>query len=457
MFAFPGLAALLILILIKPQEFIPGLDAFPLLYGFLGMTVLGLIIDLKLGLTRLDPPPHWPYIAFFVPWSLVSLLINAGAGTLPKAAIDLLIVVILFFTLSLGQRSFRVYDTVSGALVMSSMFVAGVCFHQGFAPLACAIQSGSEQESLRSDGRPCKNEDECSEGDAEPGASYRCERAGLFDTVSVGRGRVRYRGVLKDPNEVALTIAASLPWLVVRTSRKQSIGRFLTLIIALGVVATTIIFSQSRGGILVLLAVIGTYSIQKFGWKGAMVGAILGAPMLLLGGRSGDEAKASSDERTEILVEGLNMVTRSPLYGVGWGQFTQHHTLTAHNSYLLAVAELGVVGLVTFGFILYISLKIPILGMRRYANRPEAKVAYASSLGLLASFAGIAIGIFFLSFTYHQVLWIYFGFSGGLYATIRRHDPSFEIKLSLAEKAAVATVCLVFPVVLRLILKSKGH
>jgi O-antigen ligase len=457
MFAFPGLAALLLLILIKPQEFIPGLEAFPLLYGFLGLTLLGLVIDLKLGLTRLDPPPQWPYIAFFVPWSLGSLVANAGAGPLTKAAIDLIIVVVLFFMLSLGQRSFRVFDTVSGALVLASMFVAGVCFHQGFAPLGCAIQSGSEQESLRADGRPCINEDECLLGDAEPGANYRCERSGLFDTVSVGRGRVRYRGVLKDPNEVSLTIGAALPWLVVRVARKQSIGRILTLIVALGVVATTIIFTQSRGGILVLLAVIATYSIQKFGWKGALVGGILGAPMLLLGGRSGDEAKASSDERTEILVEGLNMVQSRPIYGVGWGQFTQHHSLTAHNSYLLALAELGIVGLIVFGFILYISLKIPILGMRRYANRPEAKVAYTSCLGMLASFAGIAIGAFFLSFTYHQVLWIYFGFSGGLYATIRRHDPTFEIKLSLAEKAAVTTVCLLFPVMLRVLLKSKGH
>ena len=43
---------------------------------------------------------------------------------------------------------------------------------------------------------------DCHEG-GEPGAIYRCERVGLFGTVSVGEGRVRYRGVLKDPNELA--------------------------------------------------------------------------------------------------------------------------------------------------------------------------------------------------------------------------------------------------------------
>ena len=457
MYALPGLAALVVLILIKPQEFVPGLEGLPLLYVFLGLTIFGLLVDLKLGYSRFDPPPQWPYVAIYVPWCLFSQVANIGGARIVNTTIDLAIIVVLFLSLSLGTRSFRGFEVVVGALLAASMFVAVVCFNQGFAPLACAVQQGEELETLRSDGRPCNNEEDCLAGDAEPGAVYRCEREGAFGTVSVGRGRVRYRGVLKDPNEVALAIGAALPFLVARVSRKRSIGTITQLVVLAAIIGVTIVFTQSRGGILVFLAVIGVYGIKQYGLKGAAAGAILGLPLLLLGGRSGDEAKASADERTEALVEGLNMLRSNPLYGIGQSQFTEHHTLTAHNSYVLALAETGIPGFILFSFILYLSIKIPVQAMRRYGSNADAKVASTWALAVFASFCGVAVGSFFLSFTYHQVLWIYFGVSGALYGAIRRHDPTFEIETSLLEKTLIVCVCVGFPVALRLFLLSKGH
>ncbi|MBL8744363.1 MAG: O-antigen ligase family protein [Myxococcales bacterium] len=262
---------------------------------------------------------------------------------------------------------------------------------------------------------------------------------------------------MKDPNEVSLAIGAALPFLVARVSRKRSIGTITQLVVLAAIIGVTIVFTQSRGGILVFLAVIGVYGIKQYGLKGAAAGAILGLPLLLLGGRSGDEAKASADERTEALVEGLNMLRSNPLYGIGQSQFTEHHTLTAHNSYVLALAETGIPGFILFSFILYLSIKIPVQAMRRYGSNADAKVASTWALAVFASFCGVAVGSFFLSFTYHQVLWIYFGVSGALYGAIRRHDPTFEIETSLLEKTLIVCVCVGFPVALRLFLLSKGH
>jgi len=456
MFAAPGLAALVLLIYIKPQEFVPGMAGLPLLYIFLGLTVFGLLIDLKLGYSRLDAPPHWPYIVAFVPWCLVTQLVNIGAGRLVNSIIELAIVVTLFLVLSLGTRSFRVYELTAGALLLASMFVAFVGFHQGFAPLGCAVLEGAQQESLRSDGRPCHKHDDCYSGDAEPGASYRCEREGLFGTVSVGNGRVRYRGVLKDPNEVALAVGAALPLLIARVSRSASVVRIAQLLIGAILIAVAIVFTQSRGGTLVFLAVIGVYFIKKYGVKGGVIGAMMGLPLLLLGGRSGAEAEDSADERSEALVEGFNMLRSSPIFGVGYQRFTDHHHLTAHNTYVLAFAELGIPGFVLFAFILYLAFKIPILAMKRYAGREDAKVAYTWSLAIFAAMCGVVVGSFFLSFTYHQVLWIYLGFSGGLYAAIRSHDPQFKVSTGIGEKLIICAVSVIFPVALRAFLITKG-
>jgi hypothetical protein len=62
-------------------------------------------------------------------------------------------------------------------------------------------------------------------------------------------------------------------------------------------------------------------------------------------------------------------------------------------------------------------------------------------MGLLAAFVGLAVGIFFLSFTYHYVLWIYLGLSGALYSAVRRHDPSFRVRLDLRDYAIVTATC----------------
>jgi hypothetical protein len=61
-------------------------------------------------------------------------------------------------------------------------------------------------------------------------------------------------------------------------------------------------------------------------------------------------------------------------------------------------------------------------------------------MALLAAFAGLGVGIFFLSFTYHYVLWIYIGLSGALYSAVRVHHPTFRVRFGLADAALVAAM-----------------
>jgi hypothetical protein len=58
-------------------------------------------------------------------------------------------------------------------------------------------------------------------------------------------------------------------------------------------------------------------------------------------------------------------------------------------------------------------------------------------MAMIASFSGLAVGIFFLSFTYHYVLWIYFGLSGALFAAVRSHDRAFQVRFGLRDLALV--------------------
>lgn len=457
MFSTPGIAALIVLIYMKPQEFIPGLEGLPLLYVMLGVSTLGFLLDLRLGFARFDLPPQAPYVLGLLLWCIVCYVAKVGGTGLPGVIVDMAILFILFYLLGCGIQSFRAYEFVCGSLLAVTMFVAVVCFHQGTAPLGCAVQEGATSETLRGDGRPCRVSDDCYSGDAEPGANYQCERTGLFGTVSVGGGRVRYRGVLKDPNEIALTCSASLPILIARSQRVRAITRYAAMILGILLVAFVVVFTQSRGGILVFLAVFGTYFVRTFGPKGLVAAGVMGAPLLLLGGRSGAEADDSADERAEVLADGLHMFQQSPVFGVGYGQYTEHTFLTAHNSYMLALGETGLIGLFFFLAILALCVKVCVVAIYRYKNDDDAKVARIWALAILASLAGASVGAFFLSFTYHHVLWIYFGMTGALYTVIRRHDPNFKVGLGIKEHVGVGAAAVGFAVMMRVVLRAKGH
>src|SRR5205807_5027158 len=82
-----------------------------------------------------------------------------------------------------------------------------------------------------------------------------------------------------------------------------------------------------------------------------------GAPVLLLGGRADAGADQSTMERIECWATALDLFRGSPLYGVGKGQFIEHHYLTAHNSFLLAVSETGFPGLFLFTTVVFLAFK----------------------------------------------------------------------------------------------------
>jgi len=97
-----------------------------------------------------------------------------------------------------------------------------------------------------------------------------------------------------------------------------------------------------------------------------------------------------------------------------------------------------------FSIVLYLSAKIPIVALRR-ATRSRGSVRTGgeqalvpAATALTAAFAGLAVGMFFLSFSYHYVLWIYIGLSGALYSAVRRHDASFVVRFGSLDAAIVA-------------------
>jgi hypothetical protein len=456
-FAIPGIAALMVFILVRPQEFVPLLQRVPFLHLFTALAILGWVIDVRLR--RLTPVgvPTLGWVVALIVWALVGTAAVAPDQLMARI-VDLLILFALYGVIAHGVQRFRTFQVVAGVLATACMFITIVCWHQGLSPMQCVGGAESEGDIMgQPDGRLCESNEVCRGPDAEPGFEYRCEHVGMFGTYSV-EGRVRYRGDLHDPNEIALAISAGCLSLMIgfamRKRQPLQIAFFGTCAV---ITFWTIFMTQSRGGLIAGMLVPGVYLVKKYGVKILIPALAVALPVLLLGGRSGEAADLSTSMRYEAWATGLGMFHASPLFGVGAKLFTRHHFLTAHNSYVLAFTELGLPGFICFIGIIYLSMKTLIVGLREVDQEPGAEVARTWGMSLLASFAGVLFQINTLSFTYHPVLWIFWGLIGAWCGAIRHHKPSFNVTMTWRDFGIVVFIsCAYVFVILPIFLKAKG-
>jgi O-antigen ligase len=442
-FAIPGLVLLVVLDYFKPQEYVPFLAGLPLLYVFTALTLLGFLVDLRLGVSRLVPAPQLAVGLLFLAWSLLSNVPN-GAPELLRKSFTVLVPFSLFFLIAHVVQTFRALQVLMAVVLAIGLGLAAVGTHQGLAPWGCHRLRGNDLTNLVFDGRPCDPEDRDScyvQGEAEPGARYACERVGLLGTQTVG-GRVRFRGTIEDPNELAIVVTTVIAVAFAFFDRRRGLRTFLLLAATVLLAGTCAVLTRSRGGQVVFLVVLGVYFVKRFGLRGLALGAAGAAPILLLGGRRGEEAAASASERINAWYAGIDMLRYSPLLGVGLSRFGEHHYLTAHNAYVQTAAELGLPGMVLWLAVIYLSVKIPLRALypaRGAAGPALAPVAASWALAILAMLAGTIAGMLFLSYAYKEALWVYVGLSGALYQAIRRHDPGFRVRFGWKDAALVAT------------------
>jgi hypothetical protein len=457
MFSLPGVLTLIAFVYLRPHEVVPFLRSVPCIPLLFAISLLGLVLDLRLRLARLRPAPHALLAVTLYLWALVATTLGAAASV-GQVAAALIVSPALYFLVAHSAQTFRALESVSWLIVAVVLALSIMGLVQAQAPLQCIrVEPGPAADEMAGvpEDRPCTGPNECAQG-GEPGFEYLCEKAGLAGTTSIGGSRVRYRGILQDPNDFALAIGLGLPLALTLWARRRSLFTTLMMVAIVGLGVTCIIFTASRTGQVVIVAVAVAYFAVRFGWKGIALGAVLAAPALILGGRSTGEASASSQERLEAWAVGLRLWRESPLWGVGQGQFPEHHYITAHNSFVLAAAEMGTVGLLLFVGLYYVAFKVVLTGMRRYRQVPQAAVAYLWGRGLLAALCGMVAGTFFLSLTYHPVIWLFFGLTGAYGLAIRSHDPDWRLSLGRRDLGAVIGIAAVLLVGLQVYTKVKG-
>jgi putative inorganic carbon (hco3(-)) transporter len=223
------------------------------------------------------------------------------------------------------------------------------------------------------------------------------------DTSGQYMWRVRSAGTLADPNDFgqALIIAMPLLWAVLRTNRLWLQALLLALPYTL--LMYTTLLTQSRGALVGLAAAGLAVFHRLFGMAVtaglASVMALGVAGMTYGGGRALSTDEQSAAQRIDAWWAGLDLLSAYPVLGAGYGNFLDHHERTAHNSFVLCFAELGLSGFFLWCALIVLAYK----GLSQVSFRPQAPLEKAERRladGLRYALVGYLASAWFLSRTY---------------------------------------------------------
>ena len=263
-----------------------------------------------------------------------------------------------------------------------------------------------------------------------------------INLVENGRVRGAIGGMFQNSNDLALNMVAILPLALSFVFRPVSLLRRGTAAACTGLMFMTIVASQSRSGSLGLgtaLIVMAVLTLRrKPGLVAAgVIAAILAAPMLpdsywnRLASITNAEkdATGSREARSVLLGESYAAFLAHPLTGVGAGQFKNYQPdgrveawHESHNAILQVAAELGILGVVVFLFLLFRALYAPIqtrqllkrfsAGGRRPRDRSQGSLPAgeedflaAHAAAMSAALMGWFVCSLFASVAYHWTLY----------------------------------------------------
>ena len=158
--------------------------------------------------------------------------------------------------------------------------------------------------------------------------------------------RLRGVGFLNDPNDFAQILLIALPLIFIAWRQGRIISNSVFVLTPAAVLLWATYLTHSRGA-LVGLAVLGLVAARKKLGTTASVAlaSVLAIGLMALDFTGGRGISASEGvDRLELWSTGLQLFKSAPIFGVGFGNFADLAGQTAHNSFILPLAELGLVG-----------------------------------------------------------------------------------------------------------------
>jgi len=167
--------------------------------------------------------------------------------------------------------------------------------------------------------------------------------------------RMRAFGFLNDPNDLAQYLLTITPFLWLMWRDRRTVRNFLLVIVPAGIILVGVFLTHSRGGLVGFAALLVFAFKDRLGPVKSSILAALGFAGLMVlnitGGRS--VSMQGGADRLELWSYALESFRSSPLFGVGFQQFSETHRNAVHNTFLNCAVELGL-----FGYLFWMGLLV---------------------------------------------------------------------------------------------------
>lgn len=328
---------------VRPIEaFAPDLGVYrPMLFLLLA-TFAAAIVRVATTHRMAATSLHVKLILWFTAVISISVATNGWIGGAVTSIVDFAPSVLMFLS-TVMLVSTRERLLAACAVVVASMVVLSIAgaaaFHTGYMADKLIIWQMADDEDAVTEAPP----------DVIPAQDTTVDRI----------WRIRSLGFLSDPNDFGQALVVSLGMLGLFKRRRSAFRNLILLGIPGAIILYAIFLTHSRGALLGLAALMFFAIQRRLGtFRAALLIGGLGVAAMALnftGGRGYSANEESAGGRIDAWYAGLGMLASRPIFGVGYGMFTEHNFLTAHNSFVLCFAETGLVGyFLWFGLILLV-------------------------------------------------------------------------------------------------------
>jgi O-antigen ligase len=244
------------------------------------------------------------------------------------------------------------------------------------------------------------------------------------------------KGILENPNDLAINIAMNFPLCVAFMIGTRGMTKKAAWGLGLAFMMYGVVITYSRSGLLALI-MSGLICLWEFGVKGRRFHLLVAAFIVFIvaagvalstrhyiqrieslaeGNIKGSGDRNSLEMRRELLKESIMLALQHPIFGVGPGMFpvVTKLWLVAHNTYTELAAEAGFPALTLF----LLALGGAFRNLRRVRKAPDYDRDAELRLwtgALWASMAGYVVGAMFASTEYNLFPYFMIAYTSALY------------------------------------------
>jgi O-antigen ligase len=193
--------------------------------------------------------------------------------------------------------------------------------------------------------------------------------------------RIEGLAFLSDPNDFAQLLVCWLPLLWLWRDPDSRVWNLLFVYIPAVILCAGLYLTHSRGGMLALGLVVFLGVRNRLGSALSAVSiGLMGVGMMAMNFTGGREISSGAGaDRMDAWSAGLEFVKRSPLLGIGYGRFREEYEITAHNSFVLCISEIGL-----FGYLCWLALIVAAIMGARWALQHEVQASAAEEASVSA-------------------------------------------------------------------------